>query len=79
MIVVTSSLSFDFVMNFPSKFSEHIMPEKIHVLDLSFLTDKLNKNFGGTAGNIVYNLALLGEKPIILATAGKTLFLTKVF
>lgn len=71
MIVVTGSLSFDFIMNFPGKFSEHIMPEKIHVLNLSFLTEKLNKNFGGTAGNIAYNLALLGEKPVVLSTAGK--------
>lgn len=71
MVVVAGSLAFDFVMNFPGRFSEHIMLEKIHVLNLSFLTERLNKNFGGTAGNIAYNLALLGEKPIVLSTAGK--------
>ena len=71
MIVVVGSLAFDFVMNFPGKFAEHIMPDKIHILNLSFLTDKLRKNFGGTAANISYNLALLGERPAILATAGK--------
>jgi len=69
-------------MNFPGKFVDHIMPDKIHVLELSFLTDKLNKNFGGTAANISYNLALLGESPSILAPAGKDFasykkFLTK--
>lgn len=71
MIIVAGSLSFDFVMNFPGKFGDHIMPDKIHVLDLSFLTEKLSKNFGGTAANIAYNLALFGERPAIFAPAGK--------
>lgn len=71
MIVVAGSLSFDFVMNFPGKFVDHIMPEKIHILNLSFLTNKLNKNFGGTAGNIAYNLSLLGQKASIWASVGK--------
>ena len=71
MIVVVGSLSFDFIMNFPGYFKDQILPEKIHILNLSFLTEKLNKNFGGTAANIAYNLALLGEKPSILAPAGK--------
>jgi adenosine kinase len=71
MIVVAGSLSFDYIFNFPGKFKDHILPEKIHLLNLSFLTDKLNKNLGGTAGNISYNLSLLGEKALILAPAGK--------
>jgi len=71
MIVVIGSLSFDFVMNFPGKFADQILPEKIHQINLSFLTEKLNKNYGGTAANIAYNLALLGEKPAILSPAGK--------
>lgn len=71
MIIVTGSLAFDYIFNFPGKFSDHIMIDKIHSLNLSFLTQKLNKNFGGTACNISYNLALLGKKPIVLATAGK--------
>lgn len=71
MIVVVGSLSFDFVMNFPGKFADQILPEKIHILNLSFLTEKLNKNFGGTAANIAYTLALLEEKPAILSVAGK--------
>lgn len=69
-IVVTGSLGFDYIMDFPGRFADRIMPDKIHKISLSFLVDKLNKNFGGTAGNIAYNLKLLGTNPFILATAG---------
>ncbi len=69
-IMITGSLAFDFIMNFPGKFGDHILPEKIHEINLSFLVEKLQKQYGGTAGNIAYNLALLGFKPAILATAG---------
>ena len=79
MIIVVGSLSFDYIFNFPGWFKDQILPEKIHILNLSFLTDKLNKNFGGTAGNISYNLALLGETPLVLATAGKDFNLYKKF
>lgn len=79
MIIVTGSLAFDSIFNFAGKFKDHIMPEKIHTLNLSFLTNKLNKNFGGTAGNIAYNLALIGEQPTILATAGKDFLVYKKF
>jgi adenosine kinase len=71
MVVVAGSLSFDFVMNFPGRFADQIMPEKIHILNLSFLAERLNKNFGGTAANIAYGLSLLGEKAAILAPAGR--------
>jgi len=71
MILVTGSLAFDFIMNFPGRFSDHIMPEKIHILNLGFLTDRLRKNFGGTAANTAYNLVLFGEETAILATAGR--------
>jgi adenosine kinase len=71
MIVVTGSLAFDRVMNFPGFFKDQILSDKIHILNLSFLTDKLRKNYGGTAANIAYNMACLGFKPAILATAGK--------
>ena len=57
-------------MNFPGRFSEHILPEKIHNLNISFPLETFTENFGGTAGNIAYNLALLGEKPVVLATVG---------
>jgi adenosine kinase len=58
-------------MDFPGKFSDHILPDKIHVLNVSFMVNSLTERCGGTAGNIAYNLALLGENPLVLATAGK--------
>lgn len=70
-VLVTGSLAYDHIMDFPGKFSEHILPDKIHILNASFLVNKLKKQWGGTAGNIAYNLALLGESPVILAAAGK--------
>lgn len=69
-IVITGSLAYDHIMTFPDKFANHILPDKVHMLNISFNVDKLNVNLGGTAGNIAYNMALLGEKPIIYATAG---------
>ena len=57
-------------MDFPGLFADRIMPDKIHKISLSFLVDKLTKNFGGTAGNIAYNLKLLGVNPLTLASAG---------
>ncbi len=70
MIIVTGSLGFDYIMDFPGRFSDRIMPDKIHQISLSFLVDDLKKQWGGTAGNIAYSLGLLGIKPILLATAG---------
>jgi len=70
VLVVTGSLAFDYILNFPKKFSDQILPEKIHQINISFTTDKLKREFGGTAGNQAYNLALLGIKNAILATAG---------
>jgi adenosine kinase len=58
-------------MDFPGKFEDHILPEKIHILNVCFMVNGLTEKFGGTAGNIAYSLSLLGEKPLILATAGK--------
>ena len=56
---------------FPGRFADHILPEKIHILNVCFMVNGLTERFGGTAGNIAYNLALLQEKPVILSTAGK--------
>lgn len=70
-ILVSGSLAYDRIMDFPEKFSSHILPDKIHVLNVCFMVNGLKEQFGGTAGNIAYNLALLGENPLILATAGK--------
>lgn len=69
-IIVTGSLAYDYIMDFPGSFSDRIVPEKIHNLSLSFLVDTLKKQFGGCAGNIAYTLNLLGETPHIMACVG---------
>jgi adenosine kinase len=70
-IFVSGSLAYDRIMDFPGRFADHILPEKIHILNVCFMVNGLTERFGGTAGNIAYNLALLGERPVILATGGK--------
>jgi adenosine kinase len=70
-IFVSGSLAYDRIMDFPGRFVDHILPEKIHILNVCFMVNGLTERFGGTAGNIAYNLALLGEHPVILATAGR--------
>lgn len=69
-IVVTGSVAFDNIMNFPGAFKDHILPDKIHVLSVSFLVDDLRKQHGGAAANVAFNLALHGERPTVLATVG---------
>jgi adenosine kinase len=69
-IVVTGSVAFDHIMDFPGRFKEHILPDKVHMLSVSFLVDNLKKVRGGCAANIAYNLALLGERPKMVATVG---------
>ena len=73
-IIVSGSLAYDRIMDFPGYFADHILPEKIHVLNVSFTVNGLVEKFGGTAGNIAYALSLLGEKPIVLATIGRDYF-----
>lgn len=70
-IFVSGSLAYDRIMDFPGRFVDHILPEKIHILNVCFMVNGLTERFGGTAGNIAYNLALLQESPYILATAGR--------
>ncbi len=70
-IVVTGSVAFDFLMGFPGHFHEHVVPEKIRVLSVSFLVDSLKKQHGGTGANIAYSLALLGQSPELLAAVGE--------
>jgi adenosine kinase len=70
-IFVSGSLAYDRIMDFPGRFADHILPEKIHILNVCFMVNGLTERFGGTAGNIAYNLALLEEKPVILATGGR--------
>jgi adenosine kinase len=69
-IVVTGSLAFDYIMDFPGYFKDHMLMEKAHMLSVSFLVDSMRKMRGGVAGNIAYNLALLGERPLIVGAAG---------
>jgi adenosine kinase len=70
-ILVTGSVAYDYLMSFPGRFSEHILPEQIHKVSLSFLVDSMRKERGGCAPNIAYSLALLGEHPTIMATVGQ--------
>jgi adenosine kinase len=70
-IVVTGSIAFDYLMSFPGKFTEHFLPEHMSRVSLSFLVDTMDKRRGGCAPNIAYTLALLGERPRLLATAGQ--------
>ncbi|MFA5154877.1 MAG: carbohydrate kinase family protein [Patescibacteria group bacterium] len=69
-LVVSGSLAYDQIMDFPGRFSDHILPEAIHQLNLSFFLSSCRQSFGGTAGNIAYNLYLLQERPTILGVAG---------
>lgn len=70
-IYISGSLAYDRIMNFPGKFADYILPDKLHVLNVCFNVNGMSEQFGGTAGNIAYTLSLLGEKPVILATIGK--------
>ncbi len=70
-IVVTGSIAFDYLMSFPGKFTEHFLPEHMSRVSLSFLVDSMDKRRGGCAPNIAYTLALLGEKPRLMGTAGQ--------
>ena len=69
-IVVTGSIAFDYLMSFPGKFTEHFLPEHFSRVSLSFLVDTMDKRRGGCAPNIAYTLALLGERPRLMGTAG---------
>jgi len=68
--LICGSLAFDNIMVFRGRFREHILPEQIHILNVAFLVPELRRNFGGCAGNIAYNLKLLGSDPLVMATVG---------
>ena len=70
-VVVCGSLAYDNIMEFDGKFGDYILPDQIHILSVAFNVPRLRKEFGGCAGNIAYNLKLLGIEPIITATVGK--------
>lgn len=69
-IYVSGSLAYDRIMDFPGRFEDHILPDKIHVLNVAFMVNGVVEKFGGTAGNIAFSLSLLGEAPLVLATVG---------
>jgi len=68
--IISGSLAYDRIMTFPDYFMNHILPEKLHVLNVSFIIDHVAEHFGGTAGNIAYSLKLMGGEPVITATIG---------
>ncbi len=70
-VIITGSVAYDYLMSFPGHFDEHILPEQIHQISLSFLVDSMRKQRGGCAPNIAYTLALLGEHPTVMATVGQ--------
>ena len=71
--LICGSLAYDTIMVFPDQFKNHILPDKVHILNVSFLVPRMRREFGGCAGNIAYNLKLLGGEPVPMATVGRIL------
>lgn len=71
MLIITGSLAYDYIMDFPGNFSSHILPEEIHNINLSFIVNKFAKRRGGTAGNVSYTLGLLQTPHTLFSYAGK--------
>ena len=70
-ILVTGSMAYDTIMVFPDRFKNHVLPDQLHILNVCFLTPQMRREYGGCAGNIAYNLKLLGEQPLLMATVGE--------
>lgn len=70
-ILISGSMAYDYIMDFPDTFKNHILPDQIHVLNVSFAVEKMTREFGGCAGNIAYTIKLLGGKPLIVAAVGR--------
>jgi adenosine kinase len=70
-VAVTGSMAFDYIMSFPGKFADHILPDQIERLSISFLVDSMRRERGGNAGNIAYNLALFEQPVLLMATVGQ--------
>lgn len=68
--LICGSIAYDTIMVFHDKFKNHILPDKVHILNVSFLVNSMRREFGGCAGNIAYNLKLLGGKPVLMGTVG---------
>jgi adenosine kinase len=69
-VLVCGSMAYDTIMVFHSQFKRHILPEQIHILNVSFVVPEMRREFGGCAGNVAYSLKLLGGEPLIMATIG---------
>lgn len=69
-ILVSGSLVYDYIMDFPDSFKNHILPEQIHILNVCFVVDRLERSWGGTAGNIAYTMKLLGADPLVVSAVG---------
>ncbi|HPO59774.1 MAG TPA: PfkB family carbohydrate kinase, partial [Anaerolineaceae bacterium] len=70
-IVCTGSIAYDYLMVFPGHFRDHIIPEKLETISLSFLVESMVRQRGGIAPNIAYTMALLGERPLVMGTVGE--------
>jgi adenosine kinase len=70
-ILVTGSIAYDTIILFPDRFRNHLLADQLHILNVCFLTPEMRREYGGTAGNIGYNLKLLGEDPLVMATVGE--------
>jgi len=70
-IIVSGSIAYDYLMTFPGRFAEHILPDQLDHISLSFLVDEMRRQWGGCAANISFNLALLGERPHLMGTVGQ--------
>jgi adenosine kinase len=70
-ILVSGSIAYDTIMVFPDRFRNHLLADQLHILNVCFLTPEMRREYGGTAGNIAYNLKLLGEEPIVMASVGE--------
>ncbi|GCL64218.1 carbohydrate kinase family protein [Pseudaquabacterium pictum] len=69
-VLICGSLAFDTITNFPGRFAQQIMPDKVHMLNVSFLVPTMRREYGGCAGNIAYSLHLLGGQPLVMAALG---------
>lgn len=70
-IVVTGSISYDYLMRFPGKFTDHLIPDQLHQISLSFLVEDMSKHWGGVAANIAYSMTLFGLRPQLMGTVGR--------
>lgn len=69
-IVVSGSIAYDYLMRFPGRFRDHLIPDKLDHISISFLVETLTRQYGGIGANIAFSLAMLGERPILMGTAG---------